>query len=152
MIDGTIFLNRIRFEHFYNGVLTFDIFLCPYDCIFCFSKKWRYKSEQKGEDQTEKTYELKLNNIEFDLVKKKIKLKEENKDKEYIDFDFGPNEKHNNLIFRNKIGDCVISTNPEELVKKIESVFIKIDENLKLIRFSGGELTHEDFIDLLNDF
>ena len=150
MIDNHIILDRIRFEHFYNGVLTFDIHHCFYDCIFCFSKKWRYKFDEKRELQTEKIHEIPLSNIE--LIDKRIKLKKVNKDKQFIDFDFGPNEKHNNLIFRNKIGECVISTNPEELVKKIESLFIKLDENLNLIRFSGGELTHEDFIDLLNDF
>ena len=150
MIDNPIFLDRIRFEHFYNGVLTFDIHHCPYDCIFCFSKKWRYKFDEKREDQTEKIYEIALSNIV--LADKKVKLKKENRDSNFIDFDFGPNEKHNNLIFRNKIGECVISTNPEELVEKIESIFIKLDDNLELIRFSGGELTHEVFIDLLNDF
>ncbi len=152
MIDGTIFLDRIRFEHFYNGVLTFDIHHCHYDCIFCFSKKWRYKFEEMRENQTKQIYEIKLHNIETDAINNKIKLREENEDIDYIDLDFGPNEKHNNLISRNKIGECVISTNSEELVNKLESVFVKLDDSLELIRFSGGELTHEDFIDSLNDF
>ena len=41
--DKLIDLYRIRFENYYNGILTFDVHYCTYDCLFCFSKEDRYE-------------------------------------------------------------------------------------------------------------
>ena len=150
-MTSEIYLNRIRFEHFYNGVLTLDIHHCPYDCIFCFSKGWRYLVTDNLKNGT--VHELPLKNIIFNDKEKKIGLRIENEDKDYIIFNFGKSESKNNLIKKkNKSGDCVIVTNPQEIVDKIETVFFKLKKDVDLIRFSGGEPTHPDFIEHLNNF
>ncbi len=154
--DKLIELYKVRFEHFYNGVLTFDIHYCTYDCLFCFSKQGREIVKENIKNKT-----LKRVNLE-DLF-----FGEENKGnngnrvsfnqksmvyRKYFNLKFGNFEKDNNLILKKITGDIVIETTVNQLIEKIQHILKLIKSPIKSIRFSGGDIINSDNLDWFNDF
>ena len=153
-MNDEIYLHRVRYEHFYNGVLTFDIHYCNYDCLFCFAKDFRYEIEDKLGRNTNNLFEVKLDNIKYDKQENKLHLigPDSEKASNFIDCDFGKGDKHNNLIKKAQISNCVIITSVSTLVLKFNEIFYNLFPNLKTIRFSGGENLHLSFLPFLNSF
>lgn len=147
-MTNEIYLNRIRFEHFYNGVLTFDIVICNYDCLFCFSKEFRYNL--KDNIKRRNIHEIKLENLSY--INGKI-ISSVASDKQYLNENFGKNEEENNLIMDKNIrGECVISTNINIFIKQLKELFLVIKPKIHQMRFTGGEVTCKEFLSWLNKF
>jgi len=153
--DKLIELHRVRFEHFYNGVLTFDIHYCTYDCLFCFSKEGREIVKEKIKNNT-----LKRVNLEDLFFGEEIKGHHENsvsfnqksmEFKKYFDLNFGKSE-NNNLILKEITGDIVIETTVNQLIEKIQNILKLIKSPIKSFRFSGGDIVNSDYLDWFNDF
>ncbi|MHA1697600.1 MAG: hypothetical protein ACTSWN_02025, partial [Promethearchaeota archaeon] len=146
---GVLEFTRIRFEYFYNGVLTFDLAKCNLNCLFCFAKITR--KNYKNLDNIK----INLNDIEFKIGAENnentIILK--NKDLvNYINLSFGKEE--NNLInkeYENKKRIKVVFTvdNISELILKIKEI-ISLKPSFRSFRFSGGEISQ--YFDWFNEF
>lgn len=149
-------LHRVRFEHFYNGVLTFDIHYCTYDCLFCFSKEGRNIVKKNLKNKTIKR--VNLDNLFFGEEYKEYHRNRVNfnqnsmKYKDCFNLNFGNSEYDNNLILKKITGDIVIETTVNQLIEKIQYILKLIKSPIKSVRFSGGDIVNSDYLDWFNDF
>ncbi len=141
-ISMSIELTRIRFEHYYNGNLCFDIYECNFDCLFCFSKKTRYLIKENKSNSNDSIVIIPFNELLFKKNGKGISFKEkyEKTFGEFIDKEFGKNDSHNNVIYREKKGKCLIRTTTSEIIGKIKEILKNTPFKIHSIRFSGGEV------------
>ncbi len=155
--DKLIELYRIRFEHFYNGVLTFDIHYCTYDCLFCFSKEGRYKVENNLNSGRIK--EVYLNNLYFfdesiDYYGNRVNFNENSKIYEnFFEKEFGSSDDKNNLIPKRFTGEIIIKTAARTLAEKIQYILKLSKFPIKSVRFSSGDvLNNNKCLDWFNEF
>ncbi len=154
ILNKDIELVRVRYEYFYNGILTFDIRHCNYDCLFCFSKECRDKVNKKIKKKNI-LHVIRLENLFCDETNKRIRLKGENSnsDLKIINDNFGVGYENNNLFVDNNVdGNYFILTNIPTFVNHLFTFFTIIFPNLTAIRFTGGEITHPAFLEWFNEF
>ncbi len=154
--EKVIELHRVRFEHFYNGVLTLDIHYCTYDCLFCFSKEGRYKVEENLDSgKIRKVY---LKDIYFfdenkEHNENRVNFNENSKiHEEFFEKEFGISDDKNNLIPKKYIGEIIIITSTRTLVEKIKHILKLKNFPIKSIRFSSGDIVNSEFLDWFNEF